>query len=168
MLRTLIIGYGNLDRADDGVAFYVVNALRRRLGKPPLPEDTTGLDDLGNRVDTVFLSQLTPELVEIMRNYGHVCFVDAHAFEKAEDLLCTPVLPEQASLTFTHHMTPALLLALLQALYEHPVTGHLVSIRGHNFDFHRRLSSDTQAQVEPAIDCIRFLIPASGTEDGPA
>ena len=46
MPRTLIIGFGNLDRADDGVAFYVINALRRRLGQKALSEEDTGLEEL--------------------------------------------------------------------------------------------------------------------------
>jgi hydrogenase maturation protease len=157
MARTLVVGFGNLDRADDGVAFHVVNALRRRLGQPPLPDDVTGLDDLGERVDSVFLVQLTPELVEIMKDYECVCFVDAHVFASGEELRCVSVRPEDASLSFTHHMTPAMLLALLQTLYRHPVTSQLVSIRGHDFDFHRRLSPRTQAQVEPAVASILLL-----------
>ncbi len=28
-MRTLVIGYGNLDRGDDGVAYAIVNELRR-------------------------------------------------------------------------------------------------------------------------------------------
>ena len=47
MSRTLVIGFGNIDRADDGVAYHVVNHLRRRLGKELLPEDETGLELLG-------------------------------------------------------------------------------------------------------------------------
>jgi molybdopterin-guanine dinucleotide biosynthesis protein A len=44
--RTLIIGYGNLERADDGVAYHAVNALRQRLGQKALSEDETGLQGL--------------------------------------------------------------------------------------------------------------------------
>jgi hydrogenase maturation protease len=154
MLKTLIIGFGNLDRADDGVAFYVINALRRRIGQTPLSEDVTGLENLGNQVDAIFLAQLAPELVDIMKDYDEICFVDAHVYEEAEDLHCTPVIPEEAALTFTHHMTPAMLLALLQALYQHQVAGYLVSIRGYDFDFHRDLSSLTQGQMDPAVQYI--------------
>jgi len=64
MHRSLIIGYGNIDRADDGVAYDVINALRRRLGQEILHEGDTGLEDLGRPIDSVFLSQLAPELME--------------------------------------------------------------------------------------------------------
>jgi Ni,Fe-hydrogenase maturation factor len=81
MPRTLIIGFGNLDRADDGVAFHVVNVVRQHLGQAQLPEDDTGLEGLGSAVDTIFLSQLTPELTDIMQDYSRILFVDAHVYE---------------------------------------------------------------------------------------
>jgi Ni,Fe-hydrogenase maturation factor len=70
----------------------------------------------------------------------------------------TPVGPEYASAAFTHHMTPALFLALLQALYGHQPAGHIVSVRGHSFDFERTLSPATQASVQPAVDKILVLL----------
>lgn len=57
-LRTLVMGYGNLDRSDDGVAYYVVNALRGRLGQPALAEDGSGLETRGGNTDAIFLTQL--------------------------------------------------------------------------------------------------------------
>ena len=154
MSRTLVIGFGNIDRADDGVAFQVINALRRRLGQKELSEEDTGLEELGATVDSVFLSQLAPELMDILVDYGRVIFVDAHAYENLEDLHCAPVVPEYAPATFTHHLTPAALLALLKILYRAEPAGHLVSIRGYDFDFHRNLSEKTSALVDSAADCI--------------
>lgn len=154
MSRTLIIGFGNIDRGDDGVAFQVINALRRRLGQKTLSEEETGLEELGETVDSVFLSQLTPELMEILVAYARVLFVDAHVYENLEDLHCAPVTPEYAPSTFTHHLTPSALLALLRTLYGAEPSARLVSIRGYDFDFHRNLSERTRAGVEPAADLI--------------
>lgn len=154
MDRILILGFGNLDRADDGVAFHVINELRRRLSQAPLAQDATGLESLGGQTDVIFLSQLTPELLEVMVSYDKVCFVDAHVQADAGVLFCREVRPEEAALTFTHHLSPSMLLALLQAIYQRSVGGHLVSIRGYDFDFHRALSPQTQAQVKPAADYI--------------
>jgi hydrogenase maturation protease len=158
MSRTLVIGFGNLDRADDGIAHYVVDALRRRLGQAPLDEDETGLEKLGAEVDSVFLSQLTPELLETLAGYQQVIFVDAHVYENVDALHCEPVSPEYAPATFTHHLTPAAFLGLLKALYHHEPAAHLVSLRGHDFDFHRGLSADTQALVHPAVEYILRLL----------
>ena len=59
--------------------------------------------------------------------------------------------------TFTHHLTPAMLLALLKSLHHREPAGHIVSIRGYDFDFHRNLSADTEALVEKAVDHILQL-----------
>ena len=158
MSRTLVIGFGNIDRADDGVAFQVINALRRRLGQKALSEEDTGLEELGAPVDSVFLSQLAPELMDTLTEYGQVIFVDAHVYETLEDLHCAPVVPEYAPSTFTHHLTPGALLALLKTLYGVEPAGHLVSIRGYDFDFHRNLSANTRALVESAADCILEIL----------
>ena len=53
--RTLIIGFGNVYRRDDGVAFVVLNAVRERLGRPLLDTEDDGFDDLGHEVDTILL-----------------------------------------------------------------------------------------------------------------
>jgi hydrogenase maturation protease len=158
LLRTLVIGYGNLDRADDGVAYHVVNALRRRLGQTTLSEENTGLEELGAEVDSIFLVQLTPELMDLLAGYHQVIFVDAHVYENVENLHCAPVIPEYAPSSFTHHMTPAMLLALLKLLNFPEPAGHLVSIRGYDFNFHRDLSPETMALVESAVEHILHLM----------
>jgi len=158
MLRILIIGFGSIDRGDDGVAYHVINALRQRLGQNMLGEDETGLEELGKQIDSIFLVQLAPELLEVLAGYDHVVFVDAHVLENIGNLHCSPVTPEYAPATLTHHMGPEMFLALLKALYQWEPTGHLVSIRGYNFDFHRDLSFDTKALVEPATDYILHLL----------
>jgi hydrogenase maturation protease len=158
MPGTLVIGFGNIDRADDGVAFYVINVLRRRWGQKPLAEEETGLEGLGARVDSIFLSQLVPELMDVLAGYHQVIFVDAHVYEKKDDLYCAPVKPEHGPGTFSHHLTPGSLLALLKTLYHRELTGHIVSIRGYDFDFHRELSAATRVLVEPAVETILQLV----------
>ncbi len=152
--RTLVIGYGNLDRADDGVAYHVVNGLRRRLGQKALAENENGLDTLGGQVDSVLLTQLVPELIHTLADYQQLIFVDAHVCESAQDLYCTAVSPGLAPSSFTHQMTPALLLALLRTLLNIEPVGYIVSIRAHDFGFHRCLSEATARMVQPAVEHI--------------
>jgi hydrogenase maturation protease len=161
MSRTLVIGYGNRDRQDDGVAWEVIDVLRHRAAQPSLAEDETGLEQLGNQVDSVFMLQLAPDLLDIAADYDQLIFVDAHLQPDAADLYCTPVQPEYATATFTHHMTPAMFLALLQALHHRQPAGFVVSIRGNRFDFERGLSAATQALVEPAVAQIQQLLTAA-------
>jgi hydrogenase maturation protease len=159
-----VIGYGNLDRNDDGVAVWVVNALRGYLGQKPLTEDTTGLEALGSSTDSVVLTQLVPELTDVMSAYDFVIFVDAHVYENAPDLRCAQVLPSLHRSAFTHHMTPELLIALFQHLHRREMQASVVSVRGHDFDFGRRLSPATAALVEPAARQILSLLPDSRGE----
>jgi hydrogenase maturation protease len=168
MTRTLVIGYGNLDRQDDGVAHAIVGALRRRLGQAPLGEGETGLERLEGQADSILVLQLTPELLDVALRYDQLVFVDAHVQPDADEVHCTPVEAEYASAAFTHHMTPAMFLALLQALHQHRPAGHTVSVRGHWFDFERTLSPATQASVQPAVYKILALLadaPANTWQD---
>ena len=152
--RTLIIGYGNLERADDGVAYHVVNALRQRLGRKALSEDETGLEELGGQTDTILLPQLVPELIHTLAHYQQVIFVDAHVHEGVPDLYCTPLSSGHTASSFSHHLTPALLMALLNRILHLEPMGHIVSIRAHDLGFHRRLSDDTARMVQPAVEQI--------------
>jgi Ni,Fe-hydrogenase maturation factor len=84
--------------------------------------------------------------------------VDAHVDPVLDDLYCAAVSPDEAGLTFTHHMSPATLLAFFKALNGRDLEGHLVSIRGRDFDFHRDLSVEAITLVEPAVDRILDLL----------
>lgn len=158
MYRTIVIGYGNIDRGDDGAAYEVINSLRERLGKKLLSDDDTGLEELGEEIDSIFLSQLMPEIMDVIINYDRIIFVDAHVGANKNNLECTPVMPEYVSSTFTHHMTPASLLAFLQVLYDHIPAGYIVSLRGYDFDFKRALSPDTQILIHAAVEEILKLL----------
>jgi hydrogenase maturation protease len=158
MFRTLVIGYGNLDRQDDGVAYEVINALRRRLGQAALGGEEIQLEELGNQTDSIFVMQLAPELLDIVADYDRVIFVDAHVRPDLPDLHWAPVQPEYAPSTFTHHMTPAMLVALVRALYHREPDSYIVTIRGQAFDFGQGLSAATEALVEPAAEQILMLL----------
>jgi Ni,Fe-hydrogenase maturation factor len=108
-------------------------------------------------VDSVFLRQLVPELMETAADYHRVIFVDAHVRDDQEELFSTPVVPEYESSPFTHHLTPATFLALTDALYGRSPKGVLLSLRGRDFDFTRGLSLGTRTLVEPAVDQILHL-----------
>ena len=158
MGRTLVAGFGNAYRRDDGVAWAVVNALREQRGRPPLGLLDDGFDDLGHAVDTVVLHQLVPELAETLAGYELVIFVDAHTGNLPE-----PVREEWLEpafrLPFVSHQThPATLLDLAQRLHGHAPRALLLSICGHDFDFGEGLSPETAALVPRAVERILTLV----------
>ncbi len=151
-MRTLVIGYGNPSRQDDGAGLAVVNDLRERLGLPILEEGDDGGADLGAALDTLFLQLLSPELAETLAEYDHVAFVDAHTGAIAEMVHRTVLEPRASSSLASHHMKPSQLLALTVQLYGRAPSAELISIRGFEFDFGTSLSPATQQGVKGVAD----------------
>jgi hydrogenase maturation protease len=156
--RTLIIGFGNVYRRDDGVGYATLNAVRERLGRPPLGIDDDGFDDLGHEVDTLLLHQLVPELAEAVAAYDMVVFVDAHVghvpdliYEEELDVCYRPA-------TVTHTLHPCSVLALCKELHDHAPQGILLSIRGYDYEFGEGLSDETASLVPRAADRVLCLV----------
>ena len=157
-VHTLVAGFGNLYRRDDGVARVVVNELRERLGRPPLDEMDDGFDDLGHTVDTVVLHQLIPELAEDLRHYDLVIFVDAHVGSGIAEEIHEERLDIVYKAPFVYHQThPSTILALTHQMYDRAPHAILLSLLGHDFDFGPGLSDQTAALVEPAVDRVLTL-----------
>lgn len=154
MPKTLIVGYGNADRQDDGVAWHVLSGIARQLGRPVpnVPED--GYFPEGQAIDLWYVLQLAPEMSEDFAQYERICFVDAHTGNIAEEILLQPVESSPAASAFTHHLTPATCLALTQAIYGKSPEARLLSIRGYKFGFARELSPETAELAERAINIL--------------
>jgi Ni,Fe-hydrogenase maturation factor len=151
MDKILIIGYGNLDREDDGLAWHVLAGLAARLGRS-VPEDPDeGFQPAGEYPHLYFTLQLTPEMSEMLSEYDRVCFVDAHTGKIKDDLNLQEVLPQYQASPMTHHLTPASLLSFTEAIYHHHPQAILVSRRGFEFGFSRTLSPQTAALIGAAV-----------------
>ena len=153
-MRTLIVGYGNPYRRDDGVGYHVLNSVAKRLGRAPLTLDDDGLDSLGQDLDLICLPQLLPELAQILGDYDRVIFVDAHTGAIEEELRCVEVEARYAPSAFTHHMKPETLLGLTQAFSEAVPAATLISVRGFEFELCVELSEATARLVAQAVDRI--------------
>ena len=102
MKKSLIIGCGNPDREDDGVAWHILHALTTKLGldSPDSYEDEFPESAL---IDFTFYLQLTPEMAEDISDYEYVCFVDAHTGNIPEPVRLINVESEFQASPFTHH-----------------------------------------------------------------
>lgn len=149
----MVIGYGNPDREDDGVAWHILRALTVRLGliSPDSYEDefpeSTG-------IDLAFYLQLTPEMAEDINGYEYVCFIDAHTGNIPEPVRLISVESEFQRSPFTHHLTPQSLVSMCETLYGRKPDAALLSVLGHRFLFSRQLSEETTALVPQAVDMI--------------
>jgi hydrogenase maturation protease len=149
MNKWLLVGYGNPDRQDDGVAWHILCAIAVRFG---LPAPETYDDDFpeNDKLDFLFCLQLTPELAEDIAGYERVCFVDAHTENIPTPVQMIEVESEFQRSPFTHHLTPQSLVSMCENLYGKKPSSALVSVRGYSFGFTRELSDKTAALVSQA------------------
>lgn len=149
-MRTLIFGYGNYDRQDDGVAWHILSELKRSLGLPnseQIDDDFDSTDDLV----LIFQLQLTPELAESLVVFDRLCLIDAHTGAIPEDVRFRKLDPAFLHSPLTHHLTPEALLSITQTLYQQIPETVLVSVHGYEFEFTQSLSSRTQQLVSQAV-----------------
>jgi hydrogenase maturation protease len=151
--QTLVLGYGNPDRQDDGVAWHVLHALAIRLGLPA-PDSYEDEFPPNERLDFAFTLQLTPEMAEQIAPYERVCFVDAHTGSIAAEVQLVQVESQFQHSPFTHHLTAQSLLSMCQSLYGKIPQAALLSVRGYRFEFERELSKETAALVPEVVEMI--------------
>jgi hydrogenase maturation protease len=135
MARALIIGYGNPLRGDDGFGWHAAIRLRDDITDP--------------EIEVLALHQLTPELMEPLSRAERAIFIDAAWPAPAA---C------RASSAFTHHLTPAALLAGAQTLYGHAPEAVLLTSPGENFEFGEGLSAAMQEALEETVGKVRAIL----------
>lgn len=154
MKTTLIIGYGNPDRQDDGAAWYILNELASRFGCAEIPSTDDGLEPNDCSPSFIFSLQLMPELAETIARYEKVCFVDAHTENIAEAVQFISLDSAFQRSPLTHHMTPQTTLSIAETLYGHAPQAVLCSVRGYEFGFESQLSGATKSLADQAVQKI--------------
>ncbi len=149
--RTLFIAYGNPDREDDGVGWYVLKQLAEHFNSRVSDWNEDFYSCLGAEPDFFFTLQLTPELQDLIVGYEYVCFIDAHLGDEFDDLELCPLEPVFEPSTLSHHMTPQFLMDITLASYRKHPQAVLLTIRGYEFQFEQRLSSQCHLLAEKAV-----------------
>lgn len=127
MARILIIGYGNVLRADDAVGYCAAEQLQQFYHDDP-------------DVEVVASHQLTPEMALDISDCEFVVFLDASSAEEPGKISQTPIRPETAHVGFTHQLTPATLLSLAEQLYGHAPEAISITLAGWSFKLKNKLS----------------------------
>jgi len=140
-MKTLVIGYGNSLRGDDGAGPFVA----RQLG-----------------AGAIACHQLTPELAEHISHADRVIFVDAHAGVPAGQIAIQPVQPSPAGAqprpaAAIHRFDPETLLAWSRQLYGRAPEAILIGIGAHSFGLGEDLSPQTRRAAREALRVIRKL-----------
>lgn len=136
--RVLVIGYGNPLRGDDGLGWEIAGRL------------ASGIHD--ETVEVLSVTQLTPELSEVIGEVELVVFIDAslvgHPGSWKYQILDAN---EKSPHTLGHHLTPISLLAYTQAIFKARPRALLVSIAGDSFDYREELTPSVVAAL-PAVE----------------
>jgi hydrogenase maturation protease len=141
----LVIGWGNPLRGDDAFGFLAAEKLSELLP--------------GGEV--LALHQLTPELMEPVSRAARVVFIDASAEGEPGRLQCSTVEPSATAGAFTHHATPAGLLAGAQALYGSAPPAVLYTVRGECFEFGEGVTAAVALALEEVVRAV-----AAGAGEG--
>jgi hydrogenase maturation protease len=152
--KLLILGYGNPDREDDGVAWHILSTLTSRMGLAS-PDSYEDEFPESPQIDLSFALQLTPEMAENIHAYEYVCFVDAHTGNIPEPVRLIEVESEFQASPFTHHLTPQSLLSMCETIYGNKPEAALLSVLGHRFLFSRQLSEEA-ARLVPQAVCLLY------------
>jgi hydrogenase maturation protease len=143
MSDTLIIGYGNPLRGDDGVGWTAAQTLAARH-----PELTV-----------ITRHQLTPELAETISHFARVVFVDATAVGQPGAIVTHPLDPASASGDlYSHNCDPAGLLQMAELLYGRSPNGYIFTVAGESFGYEETLSATVTAALPQLCEQIERLI----------
>ena len=146
-MSTLIIGYGNQSRRDDGVGWFVIDQLAA-LNLPDVKLETA--------------HQLEIEVAETISHYDAVVFVDAAIPESPQAILRSKVTPTFQSHAVAHYLTPGDVLELCQALYQREPKAVLFSIRGRDFNFGTTLTPEVEQAACEVVKQIAELVGRGG------
>jgi len=157
-LRTLILGYGNVDRGDDGLGYYVVNEVSRRLAQADIEPYGYEPEMLTDSISGLFQRQLVPEMAEILADFDRVIFVDAHTGAYDEEVRVVKVEPGYVPQALTHHMSPETVLFLTEVMAGRAPVAYLCSGRGYEFDFTDGLSERTRKTADQIVEKVLEII----------
>ena len=162
--NTLIIGYGNRDREDDGAGWHMLSRLAAKLNlaAPQLPGDSVIAPESNESGDShlelLYLFQLLPELAEDLARYQVLILLDAHNSDQLDEIVVEPVLPGNTHFAFTHHLSPEGLLYIAETIGKPLPATWLVSVRGYSFRFAVELTPQTAALVDRAVERVLCLL----------
>ena len=142
----LVVGFGNPLRGDDGVGCSAAGL----LAADPRLEGATILAR----------HQLTPELATDIASASLVVLIDASVDDGAAGSVAVrSIQPRRDSpLSWSHHLDPAALAGLADALYDHVPPMVLISVGGAAFTVADRLSPAVQRALPEVVERVARVV----------
>ena len=142
--RTLVIGFGNPAREDDGIG----PAVAERVEKEELPGVTVDID-----------YQLSVEHAADVAEVDTVVFVDA-SVNSPEPFAFNVVIPQHTESFSSHSVSPEQVMGLAGELFKAEAMGYLLGIRGYSFGMFKEVMTDnarlnSQKAAEALIGALR-------------
>ncbi|MBK8988144.1 MAG: hydrogenase maturation protease [Chloroflexi bacterium] len=160
-METLLIGYGNPLRGDDGVGWRVIEEINHfqssivngQWGGPLTPHSALRTPQL------IAVHQLLPELAEPISEAELVIFVDASVEGEPGAVQVQAVTPRpQQPGAFSHHFDPAGLLAYAGEVYGRCPPAYLVTVTAVSLGYAEILSPTVAAALPEVLAEIQSLI----------
>ncbi len=146
--RTLVIGWGNELRSDDGAGRVASRALAG-LGLPS--------------VKVLDVHQLTPELAEYIKDADRVFFIDACPAAECTGVYLRALQDRRDDAWVRpsasgHAGSPRELLRFTEELFGARPEAWLVAVPAHSFDIGEGLTPETRRAVEQAVEQVQILM----------
>jgi len=146
--KTLIVGYGNPLRSDDGFGWQAAQGLAGALA--------------GREVEVITCHQLTPELADPLSQCALAIFLDADAHGTPGQIHCRRIKPAPPSPeAFTHNCTPAHLLSEAERLFGARPEGMSITVSAGTFEFGDKLSPAVSASLLKVTERVCRLVKQS-------
>lgn len=141
MQKTLIYGYGNPGREDDGLGARFIEQIEAWIKE----NKTEG-------VSTDCNYQLNIEDSALISEYDCVYFVDASVAE-IDNYMLESIKPNDARIEFTMHaVSVAYVVDLCRKIYGREPEAYVLHIRGYEWGFAERLSPGAEKNLTEALD----------------
>jgi hydrogenase maturation protease len=148
-LSTLIIGYGNILRGDDGAGYFVAET----VANWQIPH-----------IRSLPTHQLLPEHAAAIAQVERVIFVDAVVGDRSKpEITLEPMTIGDAPMR-SHYLTPQLLLSLTQKLYHAKPDAYLLTIPAADFTLGAELSAIACQGINLALDRLKHAIADWGND----
>lgn len=147
MKKTLIYGYGNAGRQDDGLGERFINLMDEWIA--------------GENVQNLFTDcnyQLNIEDSATIAAYDTVIFVDASVAE-IEDYKLEKVEPNDATIEFTMHaVSVSYVLDLCNKIYHKQPETFVLHIKAYEFEFIEELTAKAEQNLYAAFEYLKRFI----------
>lgn len=144
--KTLVYGFGNPGRQDDGLGVILAEAIEHWAKENHLYQ-----------IETDSNYQLNLEDAEKISRYKRVIFVDASQESGLLQFKYTPLYPSQGAAFSMHSVSPAYVLHLCNKLFMRNPEAYLLHIKGYEWEFMKDITPAARGNLDVSIQYIKQL-----------